>query len=112
MQGTHYNLCACTQQVCEGLPSGEYEIKSAGPEDLEVSGFTSASHPLVNATETFKGLSELTVCPCWCVQKMVLHAMALQNGATSKEIAESAATEKPSAEGGLLGKITGLFRGS
>ena len=23
-------------QVCEGLPSGEYEIKSAGPEDIEV----------------------------------------------------------------------------
>jgi hypothetical protein len=44
---------------------------------------------------------------------MVLHAMALQNGATYKEIAaESPAAEKPNAEGGILAKITGLFRGS
>lgn len=28
--------CLACAQVCEGLPTGEYQIKTAGPEDLEV----------------------------------------------------------------------------
>lgn len=57
-------------------------------------------------------VQSLLCAPVLFLQKMVLHAMALQNGATSKEIAESAVTEKPNAEGGVLAKITGFFRGS
>ncbi|KAK9907559.1 hypothetical protein WJX75_005957 [Coccomyxa subellipsoidea] len=64
--------------VCEGLPTGEYQIKTAGPEDLE---------------------------------RMVQHALALEKGATYKDLAPAAAQEAKKDEG-LLGKIMGVFRSS
>ena len=43
------------------------------------------------------------------LQKMVVHAMALQKGATYKDVSPVLA-EKPAEEGGILAKLTGIFR--
>ncbi|BDA47939.1 hypothetical protein COCOBI_11-1960 [Coccomyxa sp. Obi] len=64
--------------VCEGLPTGEYQIKTAGPEDVE---------------------------------RMVQHALALEKGATYKDLTPAAAQPKEE-NSGLLGKIMGIFRSS
>ncbi len=45
------------------------------------------------------------------MQRMVQHALALEKGATYKDLAPAAAKPKEES-GGLLGKIMGIFRSS
>lgn len=78
VQGCIPNGCAQVPvhgQVCEGLPSGEYEIKSAGPEDIEVHTCDSILQHFVlhaPALSRLLRIHRLTVCaPCrkwWCTQ--------------------------------------------
>lgn len=43
---------------------------------------------------------------------MVQHALALEKGATYKDLAPAAAAQPKEENGGLLGKIMGIFRSS
>ena len=57
------------------------------------------------------GIQALSQANCLCsLQKMVVHAMALQKGATYKDVSPVLAEEPAKEDGGILGKLTGLFR--
>lgn len=47
-----------------------------------------------------------------CTQRMVQHALALEKGASYKDLPPAAAAKPKEEDGGLLGKIMGMFRSS
>lgn len=82
-------------QVCEGLPSGEYEIKSAGPEDIEVRSCDRMGHEI---TALFGyPTAEIIVCAALTV------VLCAENGGARNGIAE---------RGYIQGRFTGLGRGT
>ena len=113
--------------MCEGLPAGDYAIKQATGDDVEVRFHASPSvcDPavdvlLVPACCVRRNRAKVAIMgkdawlkSVWCalLQRMVQHALALKSGKTYKDISETLAEEVKAEEPkGLLGKITGMFR--
>jgi hypothetical protein len=99
---------ALRAQVCEGLPAGEYEIKQAQPDDVEVRAAPPrrSALPVQSAAYSDPKLQQRT--GHHGAQKMVQHAVRLSQGLSGTERTPEA--ETAGSEGGWLSKLTGFLR--